>query len=1010
MSSNYDSIRKDEKRKDELLNNALMLLGQMYSDRTHFIFELLQNAEDAGAAKILFELFKDRLEVKHDGRPFNERDVRGVCGVAEGTKTDDLTQIGKFGIGFKSVYAYTSTPEIHSGDEHFRIEHYVRPYKAPTKVPADPWTTLFVLTFDATDLEPQTAMYEIAERLRNLSARILLFLRNIKEIEYKLPDKTGGVYLREAVSHGQARQVTVIGQNNGQDEDENWLVFERPLSVPDGADTVWVEIGFKLEANSKDRNESIVRIKESPLVVYFPTEKSTRFGFLIQGPYRTTPSRDNIPKDDDWNIKLVKETALLLVDALQSLKKMGLLTVALLNALPIRMDDFPEDDMFYPIVEAVRDALLDQELLPTDDGTFVSARNAKLASAEWLRTLLRHEELRQLLRTENSLKWISGEITERAKHDLWKYIREELKVEEITPDSFARKITTEFLENLPDDWMIKFYQFLAGQEALWKKGSGSRHNPDGPLRKKSFIRLEDGSHVSPFKEDGSPNAFLPPENDTEFPVVKREIVKDEKAAEFLKKLELEEPGAVNEVIKNVLPKYRHNPDISDNKHRQDIKKILKAYETDSQEKKSRLANRLKDTAFIRAENLVLQQIEYKKPEQLYFGNKGLIIYFDGNKDAWFVSSEYEEELYDLFRKLGIDDEIRIYREKPDRKKYVIISNPWKGSEYNKHKRGLNGFDPDIEVDGLEFALTHPTIEKSKFIWNQIAIPNSDCIRGIVESSTRLTYENSEKKEQISQNFGLLLRDCQWLPDKQGNFHKPSEIMLNDLPKLFDHNEELANQLGMKKDVVAKLAEEAGVSLDALKLAQKLETQPPEIREKIISLLQKGSERNKPVFPTKISPNPDRRKKQLTEQNKNAPEKEYEQRNRSVRTTANSIDKETYLRNAYTNDDGQMVCQICKEEMPFRKRDGEYYFEAVEALSRDYFAKEHEAQFLALCPLCAAKYKEFIKLDDNAMESLKNVLINSKDTEISLKLGDENASIKFVETHFIDIKTILKNEI
>jgi HSP90 family molecular chaperone len=127
MPSNYELIRNDDKRKDALLNKALTLLGKMYSDRTHFVFELLQNAEDAGASRILFRLFDNRLEVTHDGRPFNELDVRGVCGVGEGTKAEDLTQIGKFGIGFKSVYAYTSTPEVHSGDESFRIENYVRP-------------------------------------------------------------------------------------------------------------------------------------------------------------------------------------------------------------------------------------------------------------------------------------------------------------------------------------------------------------------------------------------------------------------------------------------------------------------------------------------------------------------------------------------------------------------------------------------------------------------------------------------------------------------------------------------------------------------------------------------------------------------------------------------------------------------------------------------------------------------------------------------------------------------
>jgi hypothetical protein len=54
------------------------------------------------------------------------------------------------------------------------------------------------------------------------------------------------------------------------------------------------------------------------------------------------------------------------------------------------------------------------------------------------------------------------------------------------------------------------------------------------------------------------------------------------------------------------------------------------------------------------------------------------------------------------------------------------------------------------------------------------------------------------------------------------------------------------------------------------------------------------------------------------------------------------------------------------------------------------------------------YKEFIKKDEGAMEFLKKALINSELPEISLKLGDMETSIRFVESHFQDIKAILAN--
>jgi hypothetical protein len=96
-------------------------------------------------------------------------------------------------------------------------------------------------------------------------------------------------------------------------------------------------------------------------------------------------------------------------------------------------------------------------------------------------------------------------------------------------------------------------------------------------------------------------------------------------------------------------------------------------------------------------------------------------------------------------------------------------------------------------------------------------------------------------------------------------------------------------------------------------------------------------------------------------------------------------------------------------MPFRKRDGEYYFETVEALSIEHFPVEHEAQHLALCPLCAARYKEFVKRYPIAMDQLSRALKTSNEPEVPVNLGELQTSIRFVETHWLDIKTILQEK-
>ena len=98
---------------------------------------------------------------------------------------------------------------------------------------------------------------------------------------------------------------------------------------------------------------------------------------------------------------------------------------------------------------------------------------------------------------------------------------------------------------------------------------------------------------------------------------------------------------------------------------------------------------------------------------------------------------------------------------------------------------------------------------------------------------------------------------------------------------------------------------------------------------------------KPQFPDRGSQNTERRKDKISQGHAGSPDKEYEKCLRSVRVTKATAYTRTRLENQYTNEEYQMICQICEKEMPFRKLNGEYYFEAVEALSKGYFTKEHE---------------------------------------------------------------------
>ncbi|MBF0556102.1 MAG: hypothetical protein HQK96_16375 [Nitrospirae bacterium] len=991
MPCNYKEICEDNirRRGDEFDDIGMLISEQLYSNRAHFIYELLQNAEDAlerrfrlnhtdnSPNKVQFILFQNRLEFRHFGVPFNEEDVKGISDVLKGTKKEDFVQIGKFGIGFKSVYAFTASPEIHSGEEHFVIKRYIRPETKQSDIEIAVNETVFNFPFDHKELRAEDAFNLILGKLRDLGPTVLLFLKRINEIEWSVePDGEKGYYFKESITNDKFKclsHVNVIGDNSGEEEDEKWLIFERQVSAPDKCQHR-VEIGFHLSV-AKDGREHILKRNNAPLVVYFPTEKLTMFGFLVQGPYKTTPARDNILKDDDWNKTLINETACLLAELLPILKELNLLTVTLLETMPIRTSDFQEE--FKPIVNAVREILIKEELLPTDDNNFVSAQNAKLARGEWLRKVLGNEQLKQLFKTDSDIKWITGEITD-TRIDLWNYLREQLDIDVITPDSFASKVDSDFFEKQNDEWFIKFYKQLIGQKSLWNKGYYWANYTNGPLLRKRFIRLQNDKHVEPFNNDGTPNAYLSvaKQNNSLLPIVKLLITNDVDASRFLKELGIPDVDIVAEVIEHIIPKYSTpSCGVPLEEHLFDLEKILQAYKTDSYEKNQRLTNAIKKANIVLATNADTDITIYRRPNEVYFNDNALKLFFSGNNDVGFVSSDYHVSVINMLKGLGVSGDIKLVRKELDYRGFIIIAD-----YHGYHKRGLNGFDPDMIVEGLEHALSAPSLEKSAFIWNHIAIPYSHYIRGTVEQSSRQTYEDCIREECISR-FGRLLIEKAWLPGQKDTYTTPDGLSLNELPELFMRDDKLAEQLGMKKDTTVLLAESVGVRYEDIELIKKYPDEFSQWRDSMMAI------NRKPLFPDQPAPHPMRRQQTIAEQLDNSLEITYEKCERNVRTSENSINQELWLRIHYTNDDEQMVCQICKEEMPFKKRDGKYYFESVQAFSNDYLIKEHEAQYLALCPLCAAKYKEFVKRDSDVMSALYERLKKSEQLELSIKLGD-----------------------
>ena len=59
-------------------------------------------------------------------------------------------------------------------------------------------------------------------------------------------------------------------------------------------------------------------------------------------------------------------------------------------------------------------------------------------------------------------------------------------------------------------------------------------------------------------------------------------------------------------------------------------------------------------------------------------------------------------------------------------------------------------------------------------------------------------------------------------------------------------------------------------------------------------------------------------------------------------------------------------------------------------------------------MCAAKYKEYVKRDEKAMQVFRNALLSTDQLEVPVSLdGETLESVTFVKVHMDDIRTILE---
>jgi hypothetical protein len=514
-------------------NRHAEILSSLYTDQGRFLEEILQNAEDAYArladgvkGNLRFSLYRDRLDVFHDGRDFDEADLMAITTFGSTTKSGhpEVNLIGKFGIGFRSVYAVTRQPEIHSGKWHFRIDDYeVLEAVDPVKIEKT-YGTLIRLPFG--EDKGGKVFRAVREALIKLKAQPLLFIKNIKEIEILIEGKdfrrisVTEETLDEVFSKKSLLDTTKKGDRydylvcHGVEKDENKFSF-----------------CFRLATNEKG-DELVVREPLSPIFVYFPTHHQSGLSFLMHAAFTTNPTREFIPFDQQSapeNLRLFDRALRFLLTQLPKFSKYIRVDPSFFDVLyaspgPLKGID---EAGFH---KALLPVLFKKKLIPVQGGVHETAENIAIADSKDIQQLLGSKELELLFQKK---AWLDCGFDTFPDAKSW--LKNSCKFREVDAYSFAFRLAVHIaaFKDKKRPWFIDLYSFLAVHPELWDELHRHEHYS---LRTKSIIKLQQGGLSAAYDEKGNCLVSLTAHKGSALLKIDGRIASDERAMNFFRML------------------------------------------------------------------------------------------------------------------------------------------------------------------------------------------------------------------------------------------------------------------------------------------------------------------------------------------------------------------------------------------------------------------------------------------------------------------------------------------
>jgi hypothetical protein len=789
---------------DEEYSGIRQIVEDLYPDRAHFIYELLQNAEDVGAREAKFMLEAGRLVFEHDGHPFDDKNVEGITNIGKGTKADQEDKIGRFGIGFKAVFAYSETPRIWSPTYAFKITDLVLPTEIPENTQIGQ-KTRFEFPFDNPKKCPEDAYEEIKIGLDELAETTLLFLSSLESIGWQIGHQAAGEVLR--IKHSE-HHIEVLKQTAGKAASS--AHFLRFSDAIEGLDNQLVAIAFELDfmpnvtvfEDKKSVADQLKIIPANPgrVAVSFPAEKeNSGLRFHLNAPFVPELSRASI-KETPANTPLFEQLAQLAASSLHEIRDLKLLTGDFLGVLPNPQDTIPL--RYLPIRDEIINEMNSKPLTPTYAKSHAPAKQLLQAKAS-LKTLLSEKDLRGLIEYDKEPpQWAIGASQKNSLQDRF---LSSLSITEWDVGAFVELLeekastSARWLREYsrmvqgPDD---EFMDWLAGKPVEWHQQMYALLYDDSLVgseyRKKQFIerlkplrivRLNNGNYSVGnkcfFSSDGV-------ESDEGLPYVPKGIyssgkskTQQENARKLLEKIGVCEVGEAEQV--EAFLKQRYSPEAVKRKRfkpdRKDIERFIALVEKEQ------------PRAELFADYYIFELADGKwgKPGQVYldspFIDTGLSAYYEA-----FGEEAQRTALAKSYEDCGMPNKkIAAFAKAVGAQTCLEIAetncsdNPrWDYLSRVPGKRYTSPIDRDYLIPKLQLLLQEPTIKLSKLVWRTMCSlsPHSNYLQA--------QYRKNAANGSLYASSQLVhhLRNAAWVPQTNGDSVHPSDASRELLPEGF----------------------------------------------------------------------------------------------------------------------------------------------------------------------------------------------------------------------------------